>query len=179
MLAPAALRRGFVVLLAAALAACETTAPRPPEKPAPAEQRPVVKPVPPVAARPAVPPAAPREPEPAPQPPPKPADELRRGLQRYDDGEYKESARHLQRALEMGLASAADQATAYKHLAFIACVARRTSVCRAEFRKAFEADPAFTLAPAEAGHPMWGPVFKSVQAEVAKKRKPPPGEPRR
>ena len=48
----------------------------------------------------------------------------------------------------------------------------RTSACRAEFRKAFEADPAFDLTPAEAGHPMWGPVFRSVKAEVAKKRKP-------
>lgn len=77
----------------------------------------------------------------------------------------------MQRSIDLGLPSASDQATARKHLAFIACVTKRTSVCRAEFRKAFEADPGFALAPAEAGHPMWGPVFKSVQAEVAKKRK--------
>jgi len=61
----------------------------------------------------------------------------------------------------------------------MACVAKRTSVCRAEFRKAFDADPAFTLAPAEVGHPMWGPVYKSVQAEITKKRKPAPLDPRR
>ena len=99
-------------------------------------------------------------------------EELRRGVQRYDDGEYKEAARHFQQALEQGLASPVDQANARKHLAFMACVARRTTACRAEFRKAFEADPAFDLTPAEAGHPMWGPVFRSVKAEVAKKRKP-------
>ena len=112
---------------------------------------------------------------------PPPADaaveELRRGVQRYDDGEYKDAARHFQRALEQGLASPADQANARKHLAFIACVARRTTACRAEFRKAFEADPAFELTAAEAGHPMWGPVFRSVKAEVAKKRKPVPRPP--
>jgi len=167
----------LVLLLAISLAACETTPPRPEEKAAPAEAKPVPKPPPP-APKPA-PPPPPREPEPAPQPPAKAVDELRRGLQRYDDGEYKEAARHLQRALEVGLASPADQAMARKHLAFMACVAKRTSACRAEFRKAFEADPAFTLAPAEVGHPMWGPVFRSVQAEVAKKRKPAPAEPRR
>jgi hypothetical protein len=171
--------RAFVLLLVVTLTACETTPPRPPEKPAPVEPKPVPKPVPP-AAKPVPPsPAPPRDAEPATQPVPKAADELRRGLQRYDDGEYKEAARLLQRALELGLASPAEQASARKHLAFMACVAKRTSVCRAEFRKAFEADPAFTLAPAEAGHPMWGPVFKSVQAEVAKKRKPVPAEPRR
>jgi len=93
-------------------------------------------------------------------------------VQRYDDGEYQEAARHFQRALEQGLASPADQANARKHLAFIACVGSRTSACRVEFRKAFEADASFDLTPAEAGHPMWGPVFRSVQAEIAKKRKP-------
>jgi len=170
------LLRAVVLMLAVALAACETTPPRPVEKPAPVEPKPVPKP-PPQAPKPVPPPPA-REPEPPPQPP-RAVDELRRGLQRYDDGEYKEAARLLQRALETGLASPADQANARKHLAFMACVAKRTSVCRAEFRKAFEADPSFTLAPAEAGHPMWGPVFKSVQAEVAKKRKPAPAEPRR
>lgn len=112
-------------------------------------------------------------------------DALRRAQQHYDDGEYKEAARQFQRALEQGLASPADQASAHKHLAFMACVARRTPVCRAEFRMAFEADAAFDLTPAEAGHPMWGPVFRSVKAEIAKKRKPaaapaakPPATPR-
>jgi len=167
----------LVLLLSLALAACETAPPRPEDKPAPAVQKPAPKPTPP-APKPA-PPPQPREPEPAPPPLPKSVEELRRGLQRYDDGDYKEAARSLQRALDAGLANPADQANARKHLAFMACVAKRTSVCRAEFRKAFEADPAFTLAPAEVGHPMWGPVFRSVQADVAKKRKPAPPEPRR
>ncbi len=93
-------------------------------------------------------------------------------MQRYDDADYKEAARQFQRALEQGLASPADQANARKHLAFMACVARRVSACRTEFGKALQADPAFELTPAEAGHPMWGPVYRSVKAESAKKRKP-------
>ena len=47
----------------------------------------------------------PKEPPPPPPPLPKAVEELRRGVQRYDDGEYKEAARHFQRALELGLAS--------------------------------------------------------------------------
>ena len=167
------------MLLLGALAACQTAPQRPASPPPVAESRPVAKPVPPPP-KPSTAPPPQREPETAPAPPVARSDEeLRRGLQRYDDGEYKEAARHLQRALEFGLPSAADQANARKHLAFIACVAKRTAVCRAEFRKAFEADPTFTLAAAEAGHPMWGPVFKSVQAEVTRKKKPAPAEPRR
>jgi hypothetical protein len=166
------LHRAGVFAIALACAACttvpekEATDPRSAKAAAPAPTPPAPPPKPkPV-------PPTPKEVEPAPQPPPsKAVEELRRGVQRYDDGEYKEAARHFQRALEQGLTIPADQANARKHLAFIACVARRTSVCRTEFRKAFEADPAFDLTAAEAGHPMWGPVFRSVKAEVAKKRK--------
>jgi hypothetical protein len=171
--ARASLRRACVLVIAVACAACTTA----PEKAA-TSSRPAE-----TAAAPAVPPPAP-PPKPKPVPPPpkdvepvpppsKAVEELRRGMQRYDDADYKEAARHFQRALEQGLAIPSNKANAHKHLAFIACVARRTSACRAEFRRAFEADPAFDLTPAEAGHPMWGPVFRSVKAEVAKKRKPP------
>jgi hypothetical protein len=161
-------RHALPALLVLMLAACATTSESPSTLPVEPAAKPATKPPP--APKP-VPPPPVREEEPVPQPSVKAVDELRRGLLRYDDAEYKEAARHLQRALEMGLPTPADTANARKHLAFMACVAKRTTACRTEFRKAFEADPAFTLAPAEAGHPMWGPVFKSVQAEVAKKRK--------
>ena len=35
--------------------------------------------------------------------------------------------------------------------------------CRDEFRRALAVDPALELAPAEAGHPVWGPIFRSVK----------------
>jgi hypothetical protein len=162
------------LMIVVACAACTTV----PEKdatgsrPAETAAAPAAKPpAPPPKPKP-VPPPPPKEVEPAPPPPSKAVEELRRGMQRYDDADYKEAARHFQRALEQGLATPSEQASAHKHLAFIACVARRTSACRTEFRKAFQADPAFDLTPAEAGHPMWGPVFRSVKAELAKKRKP-------
>jgi Tfp pilus assembly protein PilF len=88
---------------------------------------------------------------------------LRTGLREYDNGEYGEAARKLQRSLELGL-SDADAADAHKHLAFIQCGWNRERACREEFRKALSLDPALELAPAEAGHPAWGPVFASLKA---------------
>jgi hypothetical protein len=37
--------------------------------------------------------------------------------------------------------------------------------CEASFRAARSADPAFALARAEAGHPMWGPVWRKVAGQ--------------
>lgn len=88
------------------------------------------------------------------------------GVADYDNGEYKAAARNLQSALELGL-EPKKQATAYKYLAFIECASGRRLTCKDQFRKAFDADSAFELKPAEAGHPMWGPVYRNVKAEVA------------
>jgi Tfp pilus assembly protein PilF len=88
---------------------------------------------------------------------------LARGLREYDDGHYAQSARSLQLALEQGL-SKADRVKAHKYLAFIYCADGRIGPCRDEFRAALDIDPSMQLAPAEAGHPVWGPVFRSVKA---------------
>ena len=94
---------------------------------------------------------------------PKAEQQLAAGLKLYEDGKYPESARSLQAALDQGLA-AADQVKARKHLAFMHCIAGRGAQCRDEFRKALEVDPGLELTPAEAGHPGWGPVFRSVKS---------------
>jgi len=85
------------------------------------------------------------------------------GIKSYENGSYRESARQLQSALDLGL-NKSNQVQAHKYLAFIHCVSGRQSQCRSEFNKALDADPKFTLQPAEAGHPLWGPVFTSVKA---------------
>jgi len=87
---------------------------------------------------------------------------LRTGLRQYDNGEYGEAARSLQRSLDLGLADT-DAANAHKYLAFIQCGWNRERACREEFRKALGLDPALELTPAEAGHPAWGPVFASLK----------------
>ena len=88
---------------------------------------------------------------------------LKTGLRQYDDGAYAESATTLQGAIEQGL-NDPESAEAHKYLAFMHCAAGRERSCREEFRKALGADPALELTPAEVGHPIWGPVFRSVKA---------------
>jgi len=88
---------------------------------------------------------------------------LSTGLKQYDDGEYQPAAKSLQSALDQGLSNS-DKVIAHKHLAFINCSQNRTAPCRDEFRKALAIDPAMDLAPAEAGHPIWGPIFQNVKA---------------
>jgi len=116
-------------------------------------------------------PVAPPSPPPPPPPPPVTAQsELGAGVKSYEDGDYKEAARQLQSALDMGLVNPVDRARAHKYRAFMVCVNGREKVCRDEFRLAIEADPTFALAPAEAGHPVWSQVVKTVKAEMAKNK---------
>lgn len=85
------------------------------------------------------------------------------GLRQYEDGNYEEAARSLENAITQGLPDR-ERARAHKQLAFIHCAAGRQMPCREEFAKALAAQPGLELAPAEAGHPAWGPVFRAVKA---------------
>ena len=153
----AALRLALAAATALLLAACQT-----PPPPAP------------VAA-----PSCPVLPAPAPAPvcapPPvvsvveliaRPAEKaLLAGLRAYEDGQYKVAEQRLTQALKAGLAAPLDQAAAHKTLAFVYCSSQRAKLCEAAFRSARAADPAFDLSKSEAGHPVWGPVWKRVAAE--------------
>lgn len=158
---------GAVLASLLLLGACATPEPVPPAEPPP------VVPQPP-------PPSPPPKPVPPPPPPPKPvepppretprnlgADELAKGIRSYDEGDYEAAHKQLRAALDLGLATPPERAAAYKYLAFMACASKRTTACRAEFRRALDADPTFDLTPAERGHPSWGRVFRSVKSEVA------------
>jgi len=85
------------------------------------------------------------------------------GLKQYEEGQYTESLKSLQSAIHLGLGER-DRINAHKHLAFIHCASSRERPCRDEFRKALSVDPAMDLEPEEAGHPVWGPIFRSVKA---------------
>jgi Tfp pilus assembly protein PilF len=95
--------------------------------------------------------------------------ELSAGIRSYEDGNYKLASSQLRSALDAGLTFRSDEVRAYKYLAFIDCAAGREKSCREAFKKALALDPEFELSPAEAGHPLWGPVFRSVKGEVAGK----------
>ena len=89
--------------------------------------------------------------------------QLQSGIRQYEDGRYKDAMTSFQQALSAGLGTN-DQITANKYLAFISCVSGRERQCRAYFSRALELNPAFELEPAEAGHPIWGPVFRNVKS---------------
>jgi len=146
-----------LAMLALALAGCETVPQRGAAAPAPAPE-PLVCPAP-----------APAPACPVPEPvsvvelSARPAERaLLGGLRAYDDAQYRNAEQRLTEALNLGLAARADRAAAHKTLAFIFCTSKRMKQCEASFRAAREADPAFALNKAEAGHPVWGPVYKKV-----------------
>lgn len=93
---------------------------------------------------------------------------LSSGITSYDEGNYKTSMTEIQSALDLGLSSKDDRVRAHKYLAFIHCVSGREKQCHEEFRQALEIDPSFNLKPAEAGHPVWGPVFRGEKAKYEK-----------
>ncbi len=84
------------------------------------------------------------------------------GIRAYDDGQYPQAEAALRKALQAGLRSGRDQASAHKLLAFITCTSERSAECEAAFRAARAADPAFALSRSEAGHPLWGPVYRKT-----------------
>ena len=88
---------------------------------------------------------------------------LSSGIRAYEDGDYDASTRLLEDALAAGLLLSSDKVSAHKYLAFMHCAQARKVACRNEFRKALDLNPRFDLAPAEAGHPAWGPVFRALK----------------
>ncbi len=84
------------------------------------------------------------------------------GIRLYDDGQYTLAEAALRRALSIGLVSARDKASSHKLLAFITCTSQRLAECETQFRAARAAEPGFALNRSEAGHPLWGPVYRKV-----------------
>ena len=100
----------------------------------------------------------------APPPPPQKGEqELSAGIKSYEEGNYKDSIKLIHEALTKGLPNKESQVEAHKYLAFIHCISDRKKECTDEFKRALELNPNFELQPAEAGHPLWGPVFSSVK----------------
>jgi Tfp pilus assembly protein PilF len=95
------------------------------------------------------------------------------GITYYEEGKYALAEKNLTDALSLGLADPGDKVTAHKYLAFLYCVSSRKTLCKEEFKKAFELDPGFTLSPAEEGHPMWGKIYLEVKKEMKPVKKTP------
>ena len=84
------------------------------------------------------------------------------GLRAYDDGQYELAESALRASLAGTLRSPRDRAMAHKLLAFIYCTSNREPLCEAAFKAARDSDAAFRLSRAEAGHPLWGPIYRRV-----------------
>lgn len=92
------------------------------------------------------------------------------GLKAYDAGGYDDAMRNFLLALDSGALTQPQQLNARKHMAFIYCVSNREANCREEFEKLLGIDARYELAPAEAGHPVWGPVFRNIKNEIEARR---------
>jgi Tfp pilus assembly protein PilF len=104
----------------------------------------------------------------------KAAQNLALGQRQYEAGTFDDAQKSLNEALAHGVLSRDEQAQARKLLAFIHCVSNREDACRSEFRKALEINARFDLTPAEAGHPIWGPVYRNVRAQLSSASTPEP-----
>jgi hypothetical protein len=119
----------------------------------------------------------------APAVPPRPAEPsegrkvLERAVAQYEQGKFVEAIRLIQESPEIVADGPAVRAEALKTLAFAHCVAGRRPACRRSFDALLVLDPSFELAPAETGHPSWGPEFD--RARAAAKAAPAVAAPRR
>ncbi len=91
----------------------------------------------------------------------------------YDEADYPKAIKLFQDALkETPVAS--DQVQIHKFIAFSYCLTMRLALCRMEFEKLLQLDPSFELNAAEAGHPSWGPPFRTVKARQKQAQTPAP-----
>ncbi|HET6263349.1 MAG TPA: TssQ family T6SS-associated lipoprotein [Usitatibacter sp.] len=97
-------------------------------------------------------------------------EQLTLGIKQYEAGDFDNAQKNLQGALDHGLLPKQEQSVARKNLAFIHCVQNREAQCKDEFRKAFEINTDFALTPAEDGHPIWGPVYRTVRTQLLAER---------
>ena len=84
-------------------------------------------------------------------------------IKMYEAADYPKAIAHFQDSLKETL-TPAEHIQALKHIAFSYCLTNRMTLCRAEFEKILQLNPAFELDAAEAGHPSWGPPFRTVKA---------------
>jgi len=119
-------------------------------------------------------PAPPPPPEPAPPPPPvvvpvepSPSElSLAEAVGHFERGEYTMAMKKLTPLTTDPALEVPGQLKALKTLAFSQCLTRAVVSCRKTFERAFKLDPAFDLAAAEQGHPIWGKQFLNARKNL-------------
>jgi hypothetical protein len=84
----------------------------------------------------------------------------------FDRGDYAGAIRQLTPLTGDSALDTPGQLRALKTLAFAQCLTRAVVPCRQTFERAFRLDGKFDLAPAERGHPIWGPQFERARKAV-------------
>ena len=92
------------------------------------------------------------------------------GLTSYRENRHDAALNDLSLALSSGQLKSADASNARKYIAFIHCTSGRELQCREQFQAILKDDPNFDLAPSEANHPQWGPVWRSTKGALDEKR---------
>jgi len=95
-------------------------------------------------------------------------DALAQVQQQYSAGQYGSVIRTVATSDDIANAPKSLRIEAYKLQAFSYCVRNYPELCEETFVRILQIDSDFTLAPNEAGHPQWGPVFKAAQARFNK-----------
>jgi hypothetical protein len=119
-------------------------------------------------------PAPPPPPEPAPPPQPvvvpvEPSHSelsLAEAVGHFERGEYTMAMKKLTPLTTDPALDVPGQLKALKTLAFSQCLTRAVVSCRKTFERAFKLDPAFDLAAAEQGHPIWGKQFLNARKNL-------------
>jgi tetratricopeptide (TPR) repeat protein len=87
------------------------------------------------------------------------------GLAEYQEGRFETALAKLQAATDSDRLKPQQAADARKHMAFIYCITNREPECRNQFQAALGINSDFDLSQGEIGHPLWGPVWKSIKGE--------------
>lgn len=153
--------RLFVLMVASVLlAGCATPSPAPDKAPTEKVQAPAKEEPPVVVTAPAV------SPPELPIAPSEGEKKLASAIAAFDRGEYALVIRQLTPLVTDNTLDKTSQLRALKSLAFSQCVSRALTACRQSFERAFRLDGKFNLAPAEQGHPVWGPQFERARKAV-------------
>ena len=86
----------------------------------------------------------------------------------YAAGQYGTVIRTVATSGDIASAPKSMRIEAYKLQAFSYCVRDYAQLCEDTFVRILQLDSGFTLAPNEAGHPQWGPVFTAAQTRAGK-----------
>jgi hypothetical protein len=96
---------------------------------------------------------------------------LQEGTALYDKGDYRGAVRKLTSAKDSADEGSAVKKSSLRLLAFSYCVSSQRALCKQQFTSLLAIDPSFELTRGEAGHPLWGPVFREAKAASTPKKK--------